>query len=256
MPLPGRFLAALAWSVSLASCGDDSGTGRVALQLATRMTTPMAISASASPITAGGDEIVIEQVEMVLRKIKVTGIGAGECAATSGIEAEGDTGTCGEFRAGPALFDLPLVEGAVPAYTATVPAGSYSQVQLQIHRPTNANEDAAFVADHPAFENTSIRVTGTYRNTGDGAPVPFTYTTDLTEVVNVELDQPIEVAAGAELGVTLSVDLAGWFADAAGTGLVDPAEALDGRPLESLVEQNIRRSFRMFEDENADGTAD
>jgi hypothetical protein len=48
----------------------------------------------------------------------------------------------------------------------------------------------------------------------------------------VEIDQPIEVANGAELDVTLAVDLSGWFANADGTRLVDPAQALDGQPLE------------------------
>jgi hypothetical protein len=75
-------------------------------------------------------------------------------------------------------------------------------------------------------------------------------------VVNVELEQPVDVAEGSTLELTLSIDLSGWFANAGGTGLVDPVQALDGQPLESMVEQNIRSSFHAFEDENGDGAAD
>jgi hypothetical protein len=261
----GRLIAFIVVVAGLSACG-ESGTGRVDLQLSTRTSTPTAAS-SASPrfsvsaagqatITLGGDQIILDQVELVLRKIKFQGIGAGACNTGPGTEAESAAEDCGEFRAGPELFDLPLDPGIVPTFTATVPVGSYSEVQFQIHRPTDANGDAAFIAAHPDFENTSIRVTGTYQKSGDPAPVPFTYTTDLTEVVNVEMDQPVDVAEGAELGVTLAIDLSGWFANAGGTGLVDPAQALDGQPLESFVEQNIRTSFRLFEDENKDGAAD
>ena len=40
------------------------------------------------------------------------------------------------------------------------------------------------------------------------------------------------------------------------TGLLDPAQANDGQPYESEVEQNIRESFRAFHDGDADGAAD
>ncbi|HEX6616487.1 MAG TPA: hypothetical protein VF046_09295 [Gemmatimonadales bacterium] len=249
----------------LAACG-DSGTGRVNLQLSTRSGTRIAASAmrpqlsltgaGQTTVTLGGDQIVLDQVELVLRKIKFEGVAAGACDGESGTGVSGEAEECGEFRAGPELFDLPLGEGVVQTYTATVPAGSYHEVQFQIHRPTDENGDAALLADHPDLEGVSIRVTGAYQKAGDPAPVPFTYTTDLTQVTNIELEQPIDVGDGATLALTLSVDVSGWFANAEGTGLVDPAQALNGQPLESVVEQNIRSSFHAFQDENGDGTED
>ena len=68
--------------------------------------------------------------------------------------------------------------------------------------------------------------------------------------------EAVEVADGAELAVTLHVDVSGWFANAAGTGLIDPSQANTGGPLESLVEQQIRASFRAFHDGDQDGAAD
>jgi hypothetical protein len=261
-------LVTLTLAAGLAACSNSSGTGRVNLQLSTRSPAPMAaatnrpqLSTAAlgqATIALGGDQIVVDRVEIVLRKIKFEGVSAGGCAAVpdGGTEVGSEVEDCGEFRAGPELFDLPLGDGVVQTYTATVPAGSYSEVQFQIHRPTDQNGDAAFLVTHPEFAGTSIRVTGTYQKAGDPSPVAFIYTTDLTEVVNVGLQQPIDVAEGSNLAVTLAIDLAGWFANADASGLVDPSEALNGQPLESLVEQNIRSSFHVFEDENGDGAAD
>ena len=43
---------------------------------------------------------------------------------------------------------------------------------------------------------------------------------------------------------------------AADGGLVDPAQANNGMPLESVVEQQIRESFRAFRDSDADAEGD
>ena len=106
------------------------------------------------------------------------------------------------------------------------------------------------MAQHPELESTSILVTGTYNGTA------FEFRSDLTEVEDVTLPEPVEVAEESEVPLTLHVDASTWFANAAGTGLVDPAQANDGQPYESLVEQNIRASFRAFHDADADGEAD
>ena len=267
MKLPSPQIAVLLVAVALAGCGDSSnGTGRVNLQVATRSTSTMAgmdmrLSSSTgatgqATIELGGDRIVIDQVELVLRKVKFEGVGAGACEGAGSLDVEGEEDDCGEFRADPTLLNLPLGEGAVQTFSATVPVGAYHAVQFQIHRPTDNNGDADFLADHPDFEDVSIRVTGTFQQAGAPAPVPFTYTTDLTSVVNVALESPVEVTAGATLDVTLDIHLAGWFADQAAGRLVDPAQALDGRPYDSMVEQNIRQSFRVFRDGDHDGTED
>jgi hypothetical protein len=265
MHLLRQYAAILAIGVALAGCGDSSGTGRVNMQLATRPQLPVA--AAAAPVSfsgggagqtyieLGGDRLFLDQVELVLRKVKLEGAAAGGCGGAESMTAEAED--CGEFRAGPTLLDLPLGHGVVQTFSATVPVGSYDGIQFQIHRPTNANADADFLAQHPDFADVSIRVTGTFQKAGDPAPVPFTYTTGLTSVVNVELDSPVAVTEGAALDVTLDIDLAGWFADPDAGRLIDPAEALDPHnPRADVVAQNIRQSFHAFEDENRNGAAD
>ena len=224
----------------------DSEMGDVSLQLATR--DPASV-VSGEPgqlvVTAGPDEIVVDEVALVLRKVRLDGAPTASCPE----EGEGDS-QCALLRLGPVLFDLPLDEGAVPIFTAAVPAGTYNRIQFQIHRPTNANEDADFVADHPEFEGLSIRVAGSHNGT------PFTFATDLTEVEDVVLAEPVEVVVDQELQVTLHVDVSTWFTSEDGTGLVDPSQANDGGPFESLVERQIRESFRAFHDGDLDGAAD
>ena len=239
----GLALGALMWSIG--GCG-DSDMGDVSLQLATRGPASIATGEPGQLIiTSGPDEIVVDEVQLVLRKVRLDGAPTASCPA----DAEGDS-QCAGLRLGPALFDLPLEEGAEPIFSAAVPVGTYNRIKFQIHRPTNATEDADFLADHPDLEDISIRVLGSYNGT------PFIFASDLTEVEDVVLVEPAEVVAEEELQVTLHVDVTGWFANEGGTGLVDPSQANDGGPFESLVERQIRESFRAFQDEDLDGAAD
>jgi hypothetical protein len=238
-------LAIGALMLAIGGCS-DSDMGEVSLQLATRGPASLASGESGQLIvTSGPDEIVIDEVQLVLRKVRLDGAPTASCPE----DAEGDS-QCAGLRLGPTLFDLPLGEGAEPIFSAAVPVGTYGQIKFQIHRPTDANEDADFLADHPDLEDISIRVLGSY----NGAP--FTFASDLTEVEDVVFAEPVEVAVDEEVQVTLHVDVAGWFASEDGTGLVDPSQANDGGPFESLVERQIRESFRAFHDGDLDGAAD
>jgi hypothetical protein len=241
-------LALVTLAITLAGCsGDDMG--EVSLQLATRRIEPMASVQGAAAgqlvVSLGPDQILIDGVQIVLRKIHLDGAPTASCPE----DAEGDTG-CAQVGLGPLVFDLPLDQGSDPILSALLPVGTYDHLKFQIHKPSDANGDADLLAEYPEMENASIRVVGTYNGTA------FTFTTDLTEVEELALPEPVEVAAEAEVPLTLFVDGSDWFVDQAGTGLVDPAQANDGLPFESLVEQNIRASFRAFHDADADGAAD
>jgi hypothetical protein len=231
-------------ALALGGCS-DSDMGEVELQLASH---GASASVSGTPaqlvITAGEDEIVLDQVGLVLRKVRLDGAPTASCPE----DDEGDS-RCAELELGPVLFELPFEEGAEAVLNAAVPVGSYTGLKFQLHRPTNANEDADFVADHPEYEDISIRVVGSYNGT------PFTFASDLTDVEDVDFAGPLEVDAEGVLPVTLLVQVADWFASQDG-GLVNPAEANDGGPLESLVEQQIRASFRAFRDGDSDAEED
>ena len=91
-PMP-QHAALLAIGVTLVSCGDSSGTGRVNMQIATRPQLPVAASAAPASFSAGGsgqtfielggDQLVLNQVELVLRKVKLEGAAAGACGGVA-----------------------------------------------------------------------------------------------------------------------------------------------------------------------------
>lgn len=238
-------LAFGAFLLAVAGCS-DSDMGEVRLQLATHG--PAAVTSEAAgqlTVALGTDEILVDRVALVLRKVRLDGDPTASCPEDS----EGGS-RCAELRFGPTLFDLPLEEGAETIFSAAVPVGTYDGIKFQLHRPTDANLDADFVAEHPELENISILVLGTYNGT------PFTFASDLTEVEDVDFVAPVEVGLEGELPLTLQVDVTGWFVNEEGTGLVDPAAATEGGQFESLVEQQIRNSFRAFRDGDLDGAAD
>ncbi|HEY7502790.1 MAG TPA: type 4a pilus biogenesis protein PilO [Gemmatimonadales bacterium] len=245
IPVMHRLALALL-ALALLGCSDDSNLGDVRLQLASldAASSSASVEAGQLVINAGDDEIVLDQVGLVLRKIRLEGPSTESCPE----DGQGDSG-CGELEFGPVLFELPLAEDAEGVLDALVPVGSYSGLKFQLHRPTNANEDADFVAEHPDYDDISIRVVGTYNGT------PFTFTSDLTDVETVPFAGPVEVESEGPLPLTLLVQVAGWFA-AEGGGLVNPADANDGGPLESVVERQIRESFRAFHDGDSNGSAD
>lgn len=249
--------ASVFWcTVALTACSNGStnpnAAGHLRLQLATTGT-----GATAGPSLAdvsvirGTDEVVISDVRLVARKIKLERAD-GTCPtpdlSDTGDADEEDSEECPELKLGPLLLDPPLGTGAETSFSVDLPAGSYSELQLQIHRPTNNSKDAAFLAANPDFAGVSIKVTGTF----NGAP--FTFTTDITTEVETEFDHPVVVVADGTTDVTLLMDVRGWFLNQGGTTLLSPLALT--QQTQDQIEQNIRRSFHAFEDEDHDGEED
>lgn len=240
--LAGTLLAAATLACSDGPAGPE-GTGIVVFQLATSGTGATTAPSLAVSVTRGPDVIVITDVQLVARKIKL-GQDDGSCPADIEDDSE-DGDECPPLRLGPLLLDPPVDDAADPTFTVDLPAGTYDELMLQIHKPTDSNEDAAFIVANPAFNGVSIRVNGTFNGT------PFSFTTDLTQVIRIALDEPVEVVADGQVGLTLLLDVGSWFLGQGGNTLLDPG-SLSQQDL-SLVEQNIRQSFHAFEDDDADG---
>jgi hypothetical protein len=144
---------------------------------------------------------------------------------------------------------LPLDGSVDIELTAEIPEGIYDEIELDVHKVSDS-DDPAFLDAHPDMLRVSVRVRGTWNGEA------FTYTSDLDEEQEIELSTPITVGAdGAEVGVTLSLDLASWFVDGSGN-LIDPRTALDGGANDGVVEENIKRSIDGFEDDDHDGVED
>lgn len=224
------------------------------------------VIASSTPesYTLGSDTIVFDRVELVLKSIHFKGradslrcdeedsLATGDHlgADSSDGRPEDHNHDCDDTATGPYLFDVPLGGAVARELALPVPAGTYDGVDFRIHKPRTEPGDDTFLSLHPDFSGVSIRAHGTYNGT------EFTFSTDDAARSREALVPAITVATGADIQVTLKVDLAAWFANAGATGFVDPASALAGGPNAFLVRHNIRAAFHAFRDDNRDGHDD
>ena len=236
-----------------AACTDGtgpSGTPQLALSFSVLAVPPAAIGADGPQLAAdtlgdGTNELVISKVEIVLREVELERLDDDAC------EGAVDHDDCEEFAAGPLLLDLPLGGSIDQLVTISPDTGTYDEIEFEIHKVSSDDpEDAAFRDLHPDLIGTSIRVQGTFNGQS------FTYETDLDVEQETAIAPPLVVTeAGADLNVTVRVDLNGWFRNGAGA-LLDPATGNEGGANEGLIQENIKQSFEAFEDDDHDGDHD
>lgn len=249
-------LAPILLGAALAACSNGStgpsGTGTLQFQLATSGTgATSSPEATVASITRGADVLVVTSVQLVARKIKLERA-EGTCPTAdlsdAGTGDAEDSNECPNLRLGPLLLSPPLTLGAASAFTIDLPAGTYDELRLQIHKPTNHTSDAAFLAANPGFANVSMLVMGTF----NGAP--FTFTTNISAEVEIALAHPVVVVADGSTSLTMLLDVNAWFLSQGGAALISPLALT--QQTRTQIEQNIRLSFRAFHDQNHDGTED
>ena len=244
-----RILAAatLLAAASLAACADSTGTGGarpVSLSFSTGGLTPVATAARYA-LAGAPDPLVITRAQLVFSKSELERAGV-TCVGTTQVDED----SCPDLKFGPMLVDLPLDATTRTALTVSIPAGTYQQFEAEIDAITSENEgnkqeSAAFLAANPNFRGVSIRVQGTYNG------VPFVYTTGVESELELEFN-PDMVVDGATNNLTVHVDMSRWFVNSSGAR-IDPTTANSGGANKSLVDENIKRSFDVFEDDDHDG---
>lgn len=224
----------LAGTLALGGCGETTGLagGTAPITLAVGLAAGPAAAPMATEVVLGENTIIIDEVQLVLRKIALH-----PRVDEEEVCAEEEDAACQVLWLGPMLVDLAVNGSTEHAFTAEVPAGSYRRMLFQLHKPAGAN-DAEFLDENPGMAGASVRVVGSY----DGEP--FEYSTDLTVVQHTALDPVLEVAEGVPADLVLRVDVAGWFVNQAGTGLINPGDLGVGGALDARIRQNIRQSFR------------
>lgn len=250
-----RRLATLGLATAAAACtSGTNGTapeaaGRVALNLSTNAATAASMASGATSTTEtyimGTDTLVIDKVELVLREIELE-LASGSVGCTS----DDDDDECSELELATRLFDLPLgsSSGASRAITVDVPAGSYDEVEFEVHKPSRS-DDAAFLAANPDFDGVAVRVSGTWNGQR------FTFTSDVEAEYELEFSPPLQVTESGNRDFTINIDVGSWFR-ASGGALIDPRTATRGQPNESRVRNNIQNSVDAFDDDDRDGYDD
>jgi hypothetical protein len=244
-----RTLCAAALAAMALACGDGEGAGpsgdsRLSFNLATRATpsagTLQGLVAPETYTDAAGNTLTFDRVRLVLHEIELESE-----SVNGGCQNLGGDDGCAEVEVGPVLVDLPLgTPGAARAFTATVPAGTYDEVEFQIRQPDNDPEDADFIAENPDFADIAVRVEGSFNGT------PFVVDSRLDADLELALAPPLVLDGSTEADLTLMVNLDAWFRGGDGN-LFDPATA-DA----NLIADNVQRSFEAFEDEDHSGSDD
>jgi hypothetical protein len=247
-------LLLLSIAVASLACAQGTDVGRngaVQVSFATRAVpvTPAAhvtlgANLLSDTLVVGTDTLILDSVEVVLKQVELKRQATPDCVPS------GEDDPCEEFAIGPVLVSLPLTVGAAQQFALdNVPAGTYTAMEFDVHKPDDGNpQDQAFIAANPDFARISIRVRGTFNGTA------FVYTTDLDVEQKLQLTPALVVQDGASTNITVFVDVRTWFSE--GTALLDPATANPGGVNEGAVKENIKNSFRAFEDRDRDGSGD
>jgi hypothetical protein len=155
-----------------------------------------------------------------------------------------------EVHLDPVLVDLPMDGTTKVILDALVPAGQYSGLRAKLEAvESDDNGASAFLAAHPDFADVSVKVVGVFTDAG-GTDHPFTFKSSVEAELAMNFATPVTVGASTS-NLTVDVNLAKWFKDAAGA-IIDPTSAAN----QETIEKAIRASLEAFEDDNHDGHDD
>ncbi|PYP66122.1 MAG: hypothetical protein DMD26_08870 [Gemmatimonadetes bacterium] len=244
-----RAAAFLGLALLLGACSDATGANAHALSLSVTGKSPSAPVASRttpfSPsldvvVASGTNTITITKAQIVLSKIELEpGSATATCTGTEGDD-------CPELKLDPSLVDLPLDGTTKTDFGASIPAGTYRGVELKIAPVSSGDASSAtFLTAHPGFNGVSVHVEGTYNGQA------FVYNGSVDASIEAEFSTPMSLTSGSGSNLTMFVDVASWFKDSSGNA-IDPSSSANA----STIADQIKRSFRVFEDENKDGVED
>jgi hypothetical protein len=247
--------------VAVAACSDGVGPSASSMVSVAFRVAPATSGPSASRMlsdstpTVPASEITLTKVQLVLSHIELSRIDSG-CVRADTTDDERDEGErrgdCHEIKLAPMLVDLPLTADAKVELSAPVPPGKYRNLHARITALTSESRQkgaADFIAANPDFAGTSVRIEGTY------AGKPFTFVSNLRAEIYIPFRPPLDLTESTTPNVTVAVDPSRWFKTQNGT-TIDPTTVGLDQPNNAYIAANIRRSFRVFRDDDHDGRGD
>lgn len=241
-----RWLQAAAVWVFLAGCGGDARV-RFSVRGSPATTTQAGVSRQALQAAQG---IELTRARILVRELELERDGGDDDSSTtddSGSGSDDPSTSRSELETGPFVVDLQgaALEGGVQRVVdVAVPAGTYHELEFEIHRGTSSDErestDPAVQA--MVAKNASVILEGTV----DGEP--FEFVTGLE--VKQEFEGTFELTAETN-NLTLSVDPSGWFTSSTG-GRLDPRDS----SARSAIESNIKHAMKVMNDDDEDGRDD
>jgi hypothetical protein len=239
---------------TLAACSSDlAGTNKqpVRLSFTTNVASAPAGGIRISPdlaVGAAGD-LILTKVQVVVGKIELNENDQSNCVAE--IEASGDDHAdvgqeCEDVSRDPVLVDIPVDAALHSVLNVPLAQGTYTKLEAKLE-PARDNA-TAFNAANQNLAGKSVRVEGTYKGT------PFVFTSAVRAELEMEFSPPLVIDATTQ-NATVTLDVAKWFLDSSGA-VIDPNTATAGSSALQKIEDNIRRSFHAFEDNDESGVDD
>jgi hypothetical protein len=247
-----KLLPGIAAVTLLAACSSDvTGNNRHNIQLSftTNTTVTSAANRVAADLVVGADnELVLQKVQLVFGKIELDRRGDAACVQEDEDQDDdqgnrGEGGECEDVQRDPLLVDVPVDDALHPAINVPLPAGTFSELEARL---APARERfTAFNAANPNLVGKSVRVEGTFKG------APFVFTSPVRARLEMDFD-PALVIDETTRNATVAIDVRKWFTDAGGA-VIDPTTATPGSLGLTQIENNIRRSFHAFEDDEERG---
>jgi hypothetical protein len=239
----------------LAACSSDlTGTNKKTVQISftTNASSVTATGIRMSPdITVGAaGDLVLSKVQVVVDKIELNE--NDETSCVSEIEEHGDDDhaeageECEDVARDPVLVDIPVDDAAHTVLSVPLTPGTFRKLEAKLEPARDGA--TAFNTANPNLVGKSVRVEGTFKGT------PFVFTSAVRSGLEMEFDPPLVIDA-TTTNATVSIDVAKWFLDRDGNA-IDPSSATPGSEALSQIEDNIRRSFHAFEDDDHSGEDD
>lgn len=212
------YLAASA-ALLAAACGDSTGPEERE-QVAVRFAITADAAASTGPLTVAGSNGVlsITRAWMIVDELELEGPDD-SCPGASDDECE--------FETGPFLLKLPLTGAATTVAISNIPAGTYTEFELEVEDLDldDVDNDSTAVnqlwtdirADRPDWpREASMMIEGTFTPTG-GAAQSFRTYFDAEVEVEMPLVPPLVLAERSDAAITVQLDPRSWFLRADGT---------------------------------------
>lgn len=256
-----RYMLLLVAGLFLGGCDDALGPQRDGPQVGIQFALSGSSSASVAPagtgllralgtvaMTGTNGTLELDTIHVIVAEFELERTEGAEDACED--DRSGSDDDCEEFDVGPTFVNLPLDAGPTTAVTASVPPGSYEEVEFEVEDLDDDEENTAerqriaelttsIRAQFPDWpRDASMRVAGTFTPTG-GTPRPFVAYFEAEIEVEREFDTPFVVTED-DVSRTITVELnpSLWFSRVDGT--VMDLSAFDfattGRLLEFEVE--------------------
>ena len=249
-------LAGIAALAIVAGCSSDvigSDRHNVQLSFTTNATVTSAANRVAADLLVGpNNELVLQKVQLVFGKMELDRRADANCIGDvenedddrSGDEhGDVDDADCEEIALDPVLVDVPVDDALHPVINVPLPDGTFSELEAKLEPA--AARFTSFNTTNPNVVGKSVRVEGTF----NGAP--FVFTSPVRANLEMEFDPALVIDATTR-NATVAIDVRKWFLNSS-NAVIDPRTATPGSTNLALIENNIRRSFHAFEDNEERG---